>query len=217
MTQGDLLDRPRPPVAARLKRDARRAGLRRRPAARHRRGAHGRLDGRRGAAPDADHRPGHVLEPQPRRSTGARATPRATRSGSGGRAGLRRRRRCWCGSTRSAPPATPATPHLLRRRRCRPLGAVTGSMTAASTLTRTGPDLALGATWPDLRGVPRAGPRPPRRPGRPAAPRRRRDAGRRLPQARRATGPGRSCWSRPSTAASGPRYSIRRRARATPR
>ena len=39
----------------------RRPGRRRRAAARHRRGADGRLDGRRGAAPHADHRAGHVL------------------------------------------------------------------------------------------------------------------------------------------------------------
>ena len=39
----------------------RRAGLRGRPAARHRRGADGRVDGRRGAAPHPHHRPRHVL------------------------------------------------------------------------------------------------------------------------------------------------------------
>ena len=36
------------------------------------------LDGRRGAGADADHRPGDVLEPSPRRSTGSRARPPAT-------------------------------------------------------------------------------------------------------------------------------------------
>ncbi|CAA9329593.1 MAG: Phosphoribosyl-AMP cyclohydrolase, partial [uncultured Nocardioidaceae bacterium] len=41
----------------------RRARRRRRAAARHPRGAHGRVDGRRGAAPDADDRADHLLEP----------------------------------------------------------------------------------------------------------------------------------------------------------
>ena len=39
------------------------------------------LDGRRGAAPHPDHRPGHVLVAQPRASTGSRARRRATGSG----------------------------------------------------------------------------------------------------------------------------------------
>ena len=51
-----------PAIAARLKRDAP-ACCRRGPAVRHRRGADGRLDGRRGAAPHAHHRPSHVLVP----------------------------------------------------------------------------------------------------------------------------------------------------------
>ena len=50
--------------------DAGRPGVRRRPGARHPGGADGRLDGRRGAAPHADHRPGHLLVAQPRERTG---------------------------------------------------------------------------------------------------------------------------------------------------
>ena len=103
-------DRPSTPrIAARLKRVGRRPGARGRAAARHRRGADARLDGRRGAGPHADDRPGDVLEPVAGRSTGSRARPPATASGSRRSGSTATATRCWSRSTRRAPPATPAT------------------------------------------------------------------------------------------------------------
>ena len=98
-----------PAVAARLKRSRRRAGARGRAAARHRRGADARLDGRRGAGPHPHHRAGDVLEPRSRRSTGSRARPPATGSGSRRSASTATATPCWSRSTRRARPATPAT------------------------------------------------------------------------------------------------------------
>ena len=64
----DAVPRPRRRRAAAPR--PRRSGRRRRPAARHGRGAHARLDGRRGAAAHPHHRPGHLLVAQPRRVLG---------------------------------------------------------------------------------------------------------------------------------------------------
>ena len=86
----------------------RRPGPGDRAAARHRRGADARLDGRRGAGPHPGHRPRDVLEPQPRRSTGSRARPPATASGSRRSASTATATRCCSRSTRRARPATPA-------------------------------------------------------------------------------------------------------------
>ena len=54
-----------PAIGLRLKRDADGLFAGGGPAVGHRRGADGRLDGRRGAAPHPDDRPLHLLEPQP--------------------------------------------------------------------------------------------------------------------------------------------------------
>ena len=98
-----------PAVAARLKRDAERPRDRRRPGRRQPRRTHGRLDGRRGAAPHPDHGPRHVLEPQPPGLLGQGRDVRATsrrcaRCGSTATATP-----CSCSSTSTGRPATPAT------------------------------------------------------------------------------------------------------------
>ena len=102
-------DRPSTPPSPRGSSATPTAWCPRRPAARHRRGADARLDGRRGAAPHPDHRPGDVLEPLAGRSTGSRARPPATASGSRRSGSTATATRCWSRSTRRARPATPAT------------------------------------------------------------------------------------------------------------
>ena len=123
---------------------------------------------------------------------------RARPAGQVGRASTATATPCWSRSTRSAPPATPATapastPAPGRGRRC---------------VDDRPPELGYGVTWPSLeefrelardrRVIPVT-----RTPAR-----RRRDPGRALPQAGRATARARSCSSRPSTAASWSRYSF---------
>ena len=94
-------------LADALKRDSAGPGGRHRPAIRHPRGADAGLDGRRGAAPHPDQRAGDVLIRAPARSTGARETPPGTCNGSSRSPWTATAMRCWCGSTRSARPATP--------------------------------------------------------------------------------------------------------------
>ncbi|CAA9285512.1 MAG: Phosphoribosyl-AMP cyclohydrolase, partial [uncultured Corynebacteriales bacterium] len=114
--------RSRPPVRPRP-RDRRPAQARRarplpgrRAAVGHRRGAHGRLDGRRGTAPDADHRPVHVLVPVPLGVLGEGRHLRPPAVGPLGRARLRRRHRA--GEGRPGRRGLPhRRPHLLRRGR----------------------------------------------------------------------------------------------------
>ena len=101
----------RPPQAV-----GRRARARGRAAARHRRGADARLDGRRGAGTDPDVRPGDVLEPQPPGVLGQGRDLRAPPVGQGGPARLRRRHPARQGRPGGA--GLPhRRPHLLRRRR----------------------------------------------------------------------------------------------------
>ena len=85
------------------------AGPRRRAAAGLRRGADAGVGRRRGARPHDRHRPGDVLVAARAASTGSRATPRATSSGSRRSASTATATPCSSWSTRSARPATPAT------------------------------------------------------------------------------------------------------------
>ena len=98
-----------PAIAARLKRTADGPGARGRAAARHRRGADARLDGRRGAGPHADDRPGDVLEPLAAGVLGQGRDLRPPASGSRRSGSTATATPCWSRSTRRAPPATPAT------------------------------------------------------------------------------------------------------------
>ena len=179
--------RSRPPVRPRP--DDRRPAQARRarpvpgrdPAVGHRRGPHGRLDGRRGAAPDPDHRPLHVLVAQPPGVLGEGRDVRAPAVGPLGRARLRRRHRAGQGRPGRRAPATPATAPASTPTSCRP-----SCWTARrwSTRRRRGRrDHRGGGPGPGR--VRAAGPRLPAGAGDPAAARRRRDPGRRLPQARR--------------------------------
>ena len=168
--------------------------------ARHRRGAHGRLDGRRGAAPHPD-RPGRVTYwSRSRASTGSRATPPGTPSTCTRWGWTATATPCWCASTRSARRATPATTPASTRD---DLGAVVG-----------GPAPGEGGSWrplPDLPGarpgrardVPGARPGPAGHPGGAPPHGGRRDARRGLPQAWPPTGRAPSSSSPPSTAGSG--------------
>ena len=98
-----------PAIAARLKRTADGLVAGDRAAARHRRGADARLDGRRGAGPDPDHRPGDVLEPEPAGVLGQGRDLGPPAVGPRGPAGLRRRHAAGARWTRRGRPATPAT------------------------------------------------------------------------------------------------------------
>ena len=162
-----------------------RAGGRRRPAARHRRGADGRVDGRRGPAPHPHHRPGDVLVAQPRGVLGQGRDLRQPSVGPRGAAGLRRRRAARAASTRRARPATPASAaastgrclrsrearHEVRRHHALPRG-VRGARPRRSSRSPAGcwptarPPSASTGSWP-------------------------------------ATGPARCCWSPPSRASAG--------------
>ena len=93
----------RPPQAL-----GRRPRTRGRAAARHRRGADARLDGRRGAGPDPDVRAGDVLEPQPPGVLGQGRDLRPPPVGQGGPRSTATATRCWSRSTRKGRPATPA-------------------------------------------------------------------------------------------------------------
>ncbi|CAA9305183.1 MAG: Phosphoribosyl-AMP cyclohydrolase, partial [uncultured Friedmanniella sp.] len=89
-------------------------GARRRPGRAQPRRADGGLDGRRGAAPHADHGPLDVLVAQPCRVLGEGRVQRSPAVGAGGPAGLRRRH-----PARHRRPGGPRLPHrrhhLLRR------------------------------------------------------------------------------------------------------
>ena len=102
------MSRPRPSDRRAAQAQRRRPRARRGAAARHRRGADAGLDGRRGAAPHADHRPGDLLEPLPTGVLGQGRHLRTRAVGQGGAPRLRRRHRCWSRSTRRARRATPA-------------------------------------------------------------------------------------------------------------
>src|SRR5690606_9650789 len=135
---------------------------RRRPAARHGRGAHGRLDGRRGPASHPHRGPRDVLVPQPRGvlAQGRHVGARPVRQGREPR--LRRRR-----AARARRPGGGRVPHrdahVLRGGR-RPgrrgrVAAGGGPMTAPATDPEAAQkpvaapaDLAWGTTWPDLAG-----------------------------------------------------------------
>ena len=155
------------------------------------------LDGRRGAAPHADHRPGDLLEPQPPGVLAQGRHLRATSSTCARCASTATATRCWSRSTRSARPATPAT-----------APASTRGLLAPDRRSDRG---RTGRHWADehrrrrtrSRHLPRARPRPPGHPGDPATARRRRHAGRASTASSPASGPARSCSSRPSTAGSG--------------
>ena len=107
-----------PAIAARLKRDAGRAGVRRRAAGRHPRGADGGLDGRRGAAPHAHHRARPRTGRAAGRATGSRAIPPGTSSTCSRCGSTATETRCWWSSTRRARPATPATGRASTRTCC---------------------------------------------------------------------------------------------------
>ena len=83
------------------------AGAGRGPAARHPRGAHGRLDGRRGAAPHPDHRPYDVLEPVAAGVLGQGRDLRPPPVGPARSGSTATATPCWCRSTRKGRPATP--------------------------------------------------------------------------------------------------------------
>src|SRR5690606_28018392 len=99
-------NRPRPRGRRAPQARRRRTGRGDRPAARHGRGAHARLDGRRGAAPDADERARDVLEQV---AAGVLAQGRHVRARAGralGRPRLRRRR-----AARARAPGRGRVPH----------------------------------------------------------------------------------------------------------
>ena len=98
--------RPRHRRAAQARR--RRPGPGRGAAARHRRGADAGLDGRRGAAPHADHRAGDLLEPVAAGVLGQGRDLGHTGSGSRRSGSTATATRCWSRSTRTVRPATPA-------------------------------------------------------------------------------------------------------------
>ena len=81
----------------------------RRAAARQWRGSHGRLDGRRGPAPHAHHRAGHLLVSLPSGVLGERSDVGKHPAGQLGSPRLLTVTPCWSASTRSARRATPET------------------------------------------------------------------------------------------------------------
>ena len=84
-----------PAIAARLKRTPDGLVLRDRPATWHRRGADGRLDGRRGAASHADHRAGHLLVAFPPAVLGEGGELRARPAGARGPTWTATATPCW--------------------------------------------------------------------------------------------------------------------------
>ena len=97
-------------------------------------------------APHADHRPGDVLEPRRARSTGSRARPPATASGSRRSGSTATATPCWSRSTRRGRPATPATAPASTPTCCSPVAEAATRAARASARRRARP--RRGAAWP---------------------------------------------------------------------
>ena len=135
------------------------------------------------------------------RSTGSRATPAATSSGSSRSRSTATATPCWCGSTRSAPPATPVTGPASTPTCCRPTPAPSGRRDRRRRRSRTAPTSRASA---------RRSTRSCRSPGGCSPTARPRSASIASSPAGRA----RSCSSRPSTAGQLVALLVHRRARA---